>query len=151
MSRIILVRHGEAIEPSAWGGAGSERPLTFYGRTQARALVDSIGDRPSAIYCSPARRCQETMEPLAAAANVAIAVMPLLFEGEDPETALDVCTDLASDSDLIVVCTHGDVIAGMLRHCGAAVDAPVMPPTAGMWEIDVEAGCVVAARRPAAL
>lgn len=62
MTRLILVRHGEAA--AAWSDA-PDPGLSELGRRQAKAVADAIGrSAPMAIVSSPLQRARETAMPL---------------------------------------------------------------------------------------
>ena len=64
MTRLLLVRHGE----TDWNAEGrlqgqTDRPLSDYGRRQARQLADELEGEPfEAIYSSDLARARETAE-----------------------------------------------------------------------------------------
>jgi broad specificity phosphatase PhoE len=68
LPRLVLVPHADAGDRRTWTADQDLRPLSPLGVAQASALAAAIGvvDR---IISSPARRCVETVEPLAAASG----------------------------------------------------------------------------------
>jgi hypothetical protein len=68
---LVVVPHAEAGDRTAWRLDQDLRPLTEEGRAQASSLAETVGpvDR---IVSSPARRCVETVEPLADISDVDI-------------------------------------------------------------------------------
>lgn len=68
---LVLVPHVDAGDRNKWTGDQDLRPLTDLGRDQAAALAPAIG-HVDAVVSSPARRCAETVEPLALASGVKI-------------------------------------------------------------------------------
>ncbi len=67
MYRLFLLRHAEA-SPAKPGGADIDRPLTERGRQDAIALGERMraGEHlPAFVFCSSARRTQETWQALA--------------------------------------------------------------------------------------
>jgi len=69
MPRLYLLRHAK----SSWDEPGLDdrsRPLTARGRKAARLAaryIEMQAIAPDLVLCSPAQRCQETLEPLRAA------------------------------------------------------------------------------------
>ena len=73
---VYLVRHAHAH----WTPS-EQRPLSEEGRAAAAALARHLAPIPvSAIYCSPARRARETIEPLAEARGIRPEIVPDLRE-----------------------------------------------------------------------
>ena len=77
---LVLVPHADAGDRTKWTDDQDLRPLSAVGREQASALAAEIGDRVDAIVSSPARRCVETVEPIAAASGVSISLAEDLRE-----------------------------------------------------------------------
>src|SRR5919201_4946395 len=79
---MLLVRHASAGSRETWPHDDRERPLDERGRHQALELVERLRDYPIETICSsPARRCVETVEPLAQARGLSIELRAEL--GED--------------------------------------------------------------------
>ena len=82
MTTLILIRHGE----TDWNAAGrlqghTDRPLSDYGREQARRLAGEIaGEEFDAIYASDLARARETAEIVGAQLNLAVVLDPDLRE-----------------------------------------------------------------------
>lgn len=115
MSRLILVRHGEAT--AGWGDDADPDPgLTPRGRTQAEAMADALAPLgPLPIVVSPLRRTRETAAALEArwgvTARIEVAV------GEIPAPA------------------DGDRMAWLSRLLSAPVDD--WPPDVAAWRSSV--------------
>ncbi|HEY1514101.1 MAG TPA: phosphoglycerate mutase family protein [Gaiellaceae bacterium] len=102
----ILVRHASAGDREAWPGDDMQRPLDERGRVQARGLVARLEEfQIGAIYSSPAVRCLETVEPLAAARGLVVVVRAELGESRQWEDGGTLLKQLA-EADA-VVCGHG--------------------------------------------
>lgn len=87
MSRLVLVRHGEA---SAGFGADRDPGLSDTGRDQAEAVADRLGDRsPVPVVTSPLTRCRQTAAPLARRWGVEPVVEPGIAEVAAPSEDLD--------------------------------------------------------------
>ena len=111
---MILVRHGLARSKAKWSGVDLERPLVAIGSQQGSSLVKRLRhDEVAAIWSSPARRCRQTVEPLAAARGLEVHDQPLLAKDADPRDLLRWLRRKARTSD--VVCTHGEVFEALLE------------------------------------
>ncbi len=76
----MLIRHAEPV-PQTGLGEENERPLSAAGREAARRLAaDLAGVGITAVYSSPYPRAVQTVEPLAAALGLDIAVIDDLRE-----------------------------------------------------------------------
>lgn len=113
-SSIFLVRHAQAGDRNVWHAPDAQRPLTGRGRHQARQIARRLARGPvGVLLSSPAARCVQTLEPMAARVNGQVAVDERLAEGAALEPFLQL---LGQVSDGTVLCSHGDLIP-------AAVDA----------------------------
>lgn len=129
---VYVVRHGDAQARDRWTGPDVTRPLTGQGVREARVLVDrfdtgplssrrhEIGapkpePRPTSLVSSPAERCIATLRPLAGACGLPIATAEFLAEGSDPANAMARIEQLAEEGGVPVLCTHGDVIWGIVE------------------------------------
>jgi broad specificity phosphatase PhoE len=99
VTELILVRHGE----TDWNAEGrlqghTDRPLSDYGREQARRLADDLADEEfDAIYASDLARARETAEIVAERLGLPVTLEPDLreknwgtWEGLTPPERLDV-------------------------------------------------------------
>jgi phosphohistidine phosphatase SixA len=103
---LLLVRHASAGDRDEWEGDDRERPLDERGRRQAEDLPGRLRPfRIEAILSSPARRCVETVEPLARARGLDIELRPELSEELQGTEGVALVRSLA-DQD-VVVCGHG--------------------------------------------
>jgi phosphohistidine phosphatase SixA len=103
---LLLVRHAWAGDRDKWEGDDRERPLDERGRRQAEDLVERLQPYPiEAILSSPARRCVETVEPLARARGLEIEVRPELSEDLQGTEGVALVRSLAGRD--VVVCGHG--------------------------------------------
>jgi broad specificity phosphatase PhoE len=110
---ILLIRHGRAGKRSAWAGDDSLRPLDSKGRRQAAALPALLaGFGIERILSSPYRRCVETVEPLAAGLRLDVEQRAELAEGADPVDVGRLLNEVGRTP--VALCTHGDVIAGLI-------------------------------------
>jgi broad specificity phosphatase PhoE len=110
---ILLVRHGRAGKAKEWHGDDRLRPLDERGRGQAEGLVDLLGGYdPTVILSSGALRCVQTVEPLAGALGKGVGEKDELAEGAAADDVLSLASRLPDD--VVVLCTHGDVIQEVL-------------------------------------
>lgn len=132
--RILLVRHADAGARWADDEEDRHRPLTERGLAEAAGLPSVLsGFRVGQVLSSPARRCRETVAPLATAAGLEVVDDPDLFEGRGAACIHHLERD--ADDDL-VLCTHGDVIPevlGTLERRGTPLPRPVRWEKASTW------------------
>lgn len=82
MTALLLVRHGE----TDWNADGrlqgqTDRPLSDYGRRQARELAEQLADEElDAIYASDLARARETAEIVGERLGLPVALEPDLRE-----------------------------------------------------------------------
>lgn len=109
---VYLVRHAWAGDRDHWDGDDQLRPLDERGRRQAEALVGQLADRDfGRIVSSPATRCVQTVEPLAAARGLTVEQDDAFAEGAGVDPALQLFR--ASETPL-VACVHGDLVQELL-------------------------------------
>ena len=110
---VILVRHAYAGRKSDWDRDDDLRPLTARGLHQAAALIESlVDDDIGVVWSSPALRCRQTVEPLAAARSVPVQDTPLLAKDASVDALLDWI--LSNESAPWALCTHGEVLHALL-------------------------------------
>jgi broad specificity phosphatase PhoE len=80
---IELIPHCTSVPRDGWTGSHDVRPLAQLGMRQAEALAAAIGSDVDGIYSSPAMRCRQTVEPLAAAAGLPVHDLAELYEAGD--------------------------------------------------------------------
>jgi exopolyphosphatase / guanosine-5'-triphosphate,3'-diphosphate pyrophosphatase len=77
-------------------------------------LVERLDGVPLArVMSSPALRCRQTVEPLAARFGLPVEVEPRLGEGSSMSDALSLVASLGNRP--VVLCSHGDLIPGMVE------------------------------------
>lgn len=135
---LFLVRHAHAGERSAWEGDDQIRPLSGRGRTQSGAIAAALERfAPKRILSSPAARCIQTVEPLAASLDRTIEVDQRLQESTPRATVVTILDDLRGVD--AVLCSHGDVIPDLLRHLvdvGMAPERNLVWQKASVWIVD---------------
>lgn len=103
---VLLVRHAWAGKRKEWDGDDLLRPLDERGRRQARALVDLLSEFDvDRIVSSPARRCRQTVEPLAVARGLKVEERVELSEEHQEEDGRELLEQLAGEP--VVLATHG--------------------------------------------
>jgi phosphohistidine phosphatase SixA len=114
---LILVRHADAGDREAFVGEDLTRPLSAEGRRQAALIAERLAAMPFAhLLSSPAIRCTETLEPLAAMTGLELVVCDALVEGADPNAALAELLELSPRRGAVVVaCSHGDVLGSIIE------------------------------------
>lgn len=111
--KLFLVRHADAGSRSAWAGDDCTRPLSPVGEQQAAGLASLLASKPiTKVLSSPALRCVQTVEPLAASLGVTVEIADVLFEGSWVTEVIGFAESL---DETVVFSSHGDVIPEMLR------------------------------------
>ncbi len=144
---IHVVRHAHAGERSAWTHDDDLRPLSDRGCIQAERLATTLSATPPlVIYSSPSLRCIATVLPLAHAQRLPLSTLGVLYEGGSATAMLE---RLAKErSPVVVVCTHGDVLADLLELIAASGVqlAATRAEKGSTWTIEVDDGRITAAR-----
>ena len=103
---LLVIRHAWAGESSQWKGDDRRRPLDKRGTEQARALVDALASfEIERILSSPADRCMQTVEPLAAARGLLVEIRDELGEERQWHDGVQLARSLASEP--VAICVHG--------------------------------------------
>jgi len=111
---VLLVRGAAATPRGRWPLNDTTRPLTADGEQVARSLTSlSSLFQIDRVLSAPARRCVDTIGPLANRQSVVIEVSESLSDGRLPDS-LDL-VDHARGTGT-VICTHEDMISGILRR-----------------------------------
>lgn len=146
---IYLVRHAHAGSRGAWTGDDAQRPLSKKGHHQRERLVAALDDQPiGVILTSPARRCVETVAPLAEARGVPVEERMELFEGRSGAEAWALALTYAERDP--VLCSHGDVIPAILsglRSRGLRTDDDLRCEKGSAWILELDDDGRVAAAR----
>ncbi|MGH7291162.1 MAG: histidine phosphatase family protein, partial [Myxococcota bacterium] len=107
--KVFLVRHAKAQRRLGWETADGMRPLTPAGQDQAMGLVERFDGVPLArVLSSPALRCRQTAEPIAARFGLQVEVDARLAEGASLSGALSLVRSLGGEPALLSC--HGDLI-----------------------------------------
>jgi 8-oxo-dGTP diphosphatase len=145
-----VLRHAVALSRSSWPGEDELRPLSRRGDRQALALAREFAPEPVArVLASPARRCVGTVAGIAQETGRLVEIAPFLAEGSDGPAALKHLVEITGAAEhpgIVVACTHGDVLTGVVDELvgSAAFEGPPTPiPKGGAVRLDVAAGTVV--------
>jgi 8-oxo-(d)GTP phosphatase len=113
MQTILLIRHADAKNREKWTQPDHLRPLTASGKRQAQAIADELATSDiKQIRTSPAIRCVQTVEPLAARTKLKLRIDDALMEGSNFQLP-----DEAANG-LHIYCAHGDNIPALLDDLG---------------------------------
>jgi 8-oxo-dGTP diphosphatase len=139
---VYLVRHAHAGSRAAWSDDDALRPLSPKGTRQAEAILQRLDGEPiGTVVSSPARRCTETVEPLARALDCKVDRRDEFLEGADPATAIVLLLEMAPRNP--VICSHGDLIPKMIRRLvadGMKTKDPNISQKGSLWLIEVDDG-----------
>jgi 8-oxo-dGTP diphosphatase len=135
---VYLVRHAHAGKKAHWPGPDLARPLSAQGHKEALGLIDQLGAYPlGRILSSPARRCLQTVQPLAE--RFGRPVEPEVLLGVDG-TGAGVLELLAGRGlDEVVLCTHGEVF-DELQRAGIELSGPLRWPKGSTWILQRDRG-----------
>ncbi|MDH3303438.1 MAG: histidine phosphatase family protein [Acidimicrobiia bacterium] len=117
---VYLIRHAHAGARTV-GSRDLYRTLSDDGSRQAAALVDFFSDRRvGAVYSSPATRCVQTVEPLAAALGLPVVEESSLWEDVSLAEVVGLIDSLVPEAGgaAIVLCSHGNLIPAVVEHLG---------------------------------
>lgn len=121
---LIALRHAKATSPFQFDGPDAERPLTERGLGEARAIVPGLrAFGPTKLVTSTARRCRQTVAPLAKALAVEPKATALIsqdaFEGGDGDIR-HVVGKRVRKRATAVLCSHGPVLPEIVREVALA-------------------------------
>jgi 8-oxo-dGTP diphosphatase len=121
---LVALRHAKAVAREQWKGTDASRPLSPRGRKQAAAIVGPLaafGVRK--IVSSPATRCVDTVEPLAAALGRKVTTTKKIAQDtwevgkSDPRTVIG---ERVRARKPAVLCSHGPVLPDILNELALA-------------------------------
>lgn len=113
--RVTVVRHALAVDKRSWQRPDRDRPLNPAGERDAVALADQLAAFPiRRLVSSSARRCLQSLAPLADRMALPIERHDDLHKDVHPDAFLALIFDAASDD--AVLCTHGEVMRPLLRQ-----------------------------------
>jgi len=117
---VVIVRHGEKVAPNG------DPDLSAAGQARAQALAEALsGARVAMVLATPLKRTQQTAQPAAQAAGV--AVIPVSFDGGDAVHAqrlADQARTAPGDATVLIV-GHSNTVANIATALGdTAAQAP---------------------------
>ncbi len=120
---LVVARHGTAKRRSTWTDGEETRPLTPVGRRQSATLVPVVSAFGAGrVVTSPWRRCLETAQPYASAAQVPIEHVAALSEAghaHAPQDVTAVVENLLQWPGDSLLCTHRPVLPTVLAALAA--------------------------------
>jgi broad specificity phosphatase PhoE len=127
---LYVVRHAHAGQRSAWAGDDRLRPLSDRGEGQSLGIASSLAPlAPRRLVASPARRCVQTLQPLADKLGLDVVEDDRLFEGAGRDEVAALVAEI-TDED-VALCSHGDVIPLLLE---GLVDDGLEPERNLVWQ-----------------
>ncbi len=112
--KIYLVRHAKAQRRTGWESSDGMRPLSPAGHDQAMGLVERFeGVSLARVLSSPALRCRQTAEPVAARFGLPVEVDARLSEGASLTGAIALVRSLGSEPAMLAA--HGDLIPALVE------------------------------------
>lgn len=145
---VYLVRHAKAGSRAAWTEADDLRPLSKNGRRQADALARRFrGVDVERVVSSPSVRCVQTVRPLALDRGLPVEAADALAVGSTLEAVMALLDELSTVPS--VVCSHREVIPGILEHIealGADLHGPREWRKGSVWTLQRRDGVVTQAR-----
>jgi exopolyphosphatase/guanosine-5'-triphosphate,3'-diphosphate pyrophosphatase len=140
--KVYLVRHAKAQRRVGWEHADALRPLSPGGHDQAFGLVERFdGATVARVVSSPALRCRQTAEPIAAKFGLPVEIDPRLAEGASLSGAVSLVRSLNGDP-AVLVC-HGDLMPELVERLvpGAlALEGGAGCPKGSTWLIQGASG-----------
>jgi phosphohistidine phosphatase SixA/ADP-ribose pyrophosphatase YjhB (NUDIX family) len=146
VDRVLLLRHAEAVARVA--GPDEERHLDDLGRSRSVRLAPVLAlFGVTAVLASPARRCTETVAPLARSLGLEVEEERLLAE-HAAGGASDLLAERVAAAGTLVACTHAPVIGQLLERFAIAEPA-LLPRGArldpgGAWSLEFAGRSLVA-------
>jgi 8-oxo-(d)GTP phosphatase len=139
---IWVVRHALAVEKGAWSGPDEKRPLDGKGKKQAKRIAKLLQDESlDRIVASPAKRCLETVKPLAKAIGARIERDARLARTATPAELAELLDSLVGHN--AVLCTHGETIPQLLAEIvdrGAKIRREFSTAKGSFWRVEVRNG-----------
>jgi 8-oxo-dGTP diphosphatase len=123
---LVVVRHALSVPRKEWRGEDRDRPLSRDGRAQSDRVADLVAAwAPTRIVTSSARRCRDTVGPLAERLRVPLELEDVLTEEafeDHPRRSRTFVKELRETREAIVLCTHRPLLPMIADLIG--VDLP---------------------------
>jgi broad specificity phosphatase PhoE len=123
---VIFVRHADVDAPMS--GADADQPINAAGQARAEMLATWLGDvdiggSVNAIYASPARRTQQTAEPLARRLGIEVEV-------DDPFETERFMREILREhkGQIVLIVTHSDAIGPLIDELHGKKGLPAIEP-----------------------
>jgi 8-oxo-dGTP diphosphatase len=139
---VYLVRHAHAGSKGKWEGPDLARPLSAQGRKEALGLTERLGPYPMGrVLSSPAERCLQTVQPLAARLGRPVEPNEALGVDASGTALVELLVDPALER--AVLCTHGEIIGEVfdeLQQAGIELSDPPRWPKGCTWVLRRDGG-----------
>jgi 8-oxo-dGTP diphosphatase len=152
----ILLRHGSAGEKQGWLDDDALRPLDALGRAEAGRLAGLLSCfGPLRVISSCTARCTETVVPYALRDGVSVLTeLAFTVDLATPAGAVERMGGLLADDVPTLVCTHGELLTGLVPDLCARLDGKIPDEPAlrkaGFWILHVAQGALAARERHSA-
>jgi 8-oxo-(d)GTP phosphatase len=154
---VVLLRHAAAVHKMDWQAAGYDddlqRPLSPAGGHQAQTLAPLLACfAPGWVVSSVAERCEATVRPYAALAEVAVQADPGLTVGLSAAAGTRRrVAEIVGSQRSAVVCGHRENLPLILEEACAVLGAKVPEdralPLAGFWVLHAAGHALATAER----
>ncbi|MCB1246461.1 MAG: NUDIX hydrolase [Acidimicrobiia bacterium] len=142
---VHLVRHAHAGVRDTTNPDDANRPIDKLGKKQRKAIRRDLLDHPvTRIGSSQLERCVQTVQKLADTIGVPVEREIALAEGTHPTRIVALIHELQQEA--AVLCSHGDVIAGLIGHLfaeGIPMDGPMEWEKGSIWHLRTVKGRIV--------
>jgi phosphohistidine phosphatase SixA/8-oxo-dGTP pyrophosphatase MutT (NUDIX family) len=148
-STVYLMRHANAGQRTKDVETDHERSLSKRGQRQVAQITRRFLRLPlTRIETSYFVRCEQTVEPLAAALDMVLGHEPTIVEGGPPEAVIQYFRSLHGEAALLS--SHGDIISGVIGQLaaeGVEFDSPPVEwKKSSVWEVDLDKGKAIGGR-----
>lgn len=131
---VVLLRHASAGDRITWQGPDAERPLDPAGLARAIELAEPLSCfTPGRLIAASARRCVQTLEPLATLVSLPVEVDAAFDESADPRAAAIHLLALAGGATPVVVCSQRVLIPYALAELSGADPASYRTAKGSGW------------------